>query len=108
MTEVPFVAQDAEHTARLNTGRIVEAIIIAVLVSALTAAASSAWTVGAVRIELSGLTKQVAENKVETEKSVNELKTEVRDLRNAIFVPRWQDGQQRPVIVQPAQPEQRQ
>lgn len=89
MHERPFVAKDDEHTAHLNSGRVLEAVIIAVIVSALTAAVSSMWTVGAMRIELDSVKQSIKETRQDNETKITELKQDVREIRNTIMVPEW-------------------
>lgn len=63
--------------------RIVEAVIIALVSSALTAAAASALVIAAMRVEVELVKDQVLE-----------LKGEVRDMRGVIYRPSWEQSLQ--------------
>lgn len=61
--------------------RIVEAVVIAVIASALTAAGASALVIAAMRVEVEQVKTQV-----------DDLKNEVRDMRGVIYRPSWERG----------------
>ena len=72
--------QDHHHPPRVAV-RIVEAVIIALVSSALTAAAASALVIAAMRVEVDQVKDQV-----------QELKGEVRDMRGVIYRPSWEQS----------------
>lgn len=78
MTAIPFMS-DPELQPKVTAIRIVEAVIIAVVVAALTSIASSVFTVGALRVEIDSIRE-----------SQSELKSEVRELRSVVFRPSWE------------------
>lgn len=69
---------DTNHN-RAVAARIVEAVIIAVIASALTAAGASALVIAAMRVEVDQVKTQV-----------DDLKREVRDMRGVIYRPSWE------------------
>lgn len=93
MATVPTMSQDTAHPSRVGA-RIVEAVIIAVVSSALTAAAASALVITAIRVEVEQVKAQVGE-----------LKTEVRDMRGVIYRPSWERDMHSRVRAVPVQPE---
>lgn len=69
---------DGHNFDRSVAARIVEAVMIAVIASALTAAGASALVIAAMRVEVEQVKAQV-----------DDLKHEVRDMRGVIYRPSW-------------------
>lgn len=77
------MGQDQHNQPPRVAVRIVEAVIIALVSSALTAAAASALVIAAMRVEVDQVKEQVLE-----------LKGEVRDMRGVIYRPSWEQSLQ--------------